>query len=91
MDELDIILTEQLHSARARKKLVKRLRKLMPTEPGLNILDSKIDGYICFLESMIRDNKVKPKRRINIKRMVFKFIVSVKFIYLTLLFGKKKR
>lgn len=90
MDELDIILTEQLHSARARKKLVKRLRKLMPTEPGLNILDSKIDGYICFLESMIRDNKVKPKRRINIKRKIFKLFVHVKFICMSVMIRKKK-
>ena len=91
MDELDIILTEQLYSARSRKKLVKRLRKLMPTEHALVEIDNMIDLKIAFYEEMISDKQTKPKRRINIKRTLLKLIVSVKFVYLTLLFGKKKR
>ena len=89
MDELDIILTEQLHIARASKKSVKRLLKIMPNDPGLIQGEKLIDLKIVFLESMIKDKKAKPKKRINIKRKIFKIFVQIKFLIYTIANRKK--
>ena len=89
MDELDIILTEQLHLARSRKKTVKRLSRMMPNDPGLIHGDKLIDLKIVFLESMIKDKKTKPKKRINIKRKIFKIFVQIKFLIYTIANRKK--
>jgi hypothetical protein len=91
MDELDIILTEQLYSAKSRKKHVRRLRKLMPTDRNLAQLETCIDNKMIFLGNMIQDKRIKPKRRINIKRKLFRFYINVKFIYLNVLFRKKRK
>jgi hypothetical protein len=91
MDELDIILTEQLYSARSRKKQVKRLRKLMPTEPWLVKGEKQIDLKIVFLETMINDKKIKPKRRINIKRKLIRLYVHFKFICASVFYRKKNK
>lgn len=91
MDELDIILTEQLYAARSRKIQVKRLKKLMPTDHNLYIMEDKIDKKILFLENMIKDKKIKPKRRLNIKRKIFKMYVHMKFIFVSVFVRKKKK
>ena len=91
MDELDIILTEQLYAARSRKIQVKRLKKLMPTDHNLYIMEDQIDKKIMFLENMIKDKKVKPKRRLNIKRKIFKMYVHMKFIFVSVFVRKKKK
>ena len=89
MDELDIILTEQLHIARASKKSVKRLMKMMPNDPGLIQGEKLIDLKIVYLESMINDKKIKPKKRINIKRKLIRFFVHIKFIIFNIAIKKK--
>lgn len=90
-DDLDVILTEQLHFAQTRKKLVKKLRKLMPSDPNLVLMDNKIDMTIIFLETMINDKKIKPKPRINIKRKLFRIYIHFKFICLSIIIRKKNK
>jgi hypothetical protein len=91
MDELDIVMTEQLYSARRRQKLIKRLRRIMPTDPGLIKAEIQIEQTILYIQSMINDKKAKPKKRINIKKILYRFIIHCKFIYLAIILGKKKR
>jgi hypothetical protein len=65
-DELDEILLEQLHSAKRRKKLVKKLKRLMKKEHLLYVCDEMVDKRIAFLESMIHNKSLllrKPKKR----------------------------
>ena len=64
-DELDEILLEQLHAAKRRKKLVKKLKKIMKNEHLLYVCDEMIDKRTVFLESMIHNKSLllrKPKK-----------------------------
>ena len=64
-DELDEILLDQLHNAKRRKKLIKRLKKLFKTEHLLYVGDEMIDRKIQFFEYMIQDKSLllrKPKK-----------------------------
>ena len=66
MEELDLILLQQLVSARKRMKLVKRM-KIMSGEndPGLNEVEKSIQSTIQFLESMIENKDLIQKKKIN--------------------------
>lgn len=58
MNELDEILLDQYHTAKRRKKIYKRMKKLMPTERLLIVGNEMNDKYINFFESMISDNQL---------------------------------
>ena len=68
MNELDEILLEQLHSARRRIRLIKRLKKLLKNDRGLLEGEKIVEKKIQFFESMIKDKsllkrKVKKKKQ----------------------------
>lgn len=67
--DLDHILLEQLHSARNRQKLIKKLKKLFKHDPGLNDIEFQNKETIKYFENMIKDKqllhkkmKTKPKK-----------------------------
>lgn len=62
MDELDEILLDQYHSAQRRKKILKRMKRLMPFEKQL--IDGEIanEKLIQFLESQISDKELFNKK-----------------------------
>lgn len=62
MDELDLILLEQLHSAQRSKKAVKRIKKLNPNDPLIPIGEIRIEKRIEFFESMISDKTLLHKK-----------------------------
>jgi hypothetical protein len=62
-DELDHILVEQLNSTKRQLKVVKRLLRLMPTDPWLNRGITVIDKRIQFFESMIHNKELIAKKR----------------------------
>ena len=66
MEELDRILLDQLHSAKHRQKLIKRLKKLIIGDKGLDALEHQNKIQIEFFENMIENKellKEKPKKR----------------------------
>lgn len=65
--DLDYILLEQYHSCRRRLKNIKRLRKILKNEPGLDILQEECVKKINFFETYISD-KNKLKRKVKIKK-----------------------
>lgn len=62
MNELDLILLDQWHSCKRRKKVFKRIKKLMPTEPLLIEGEEMIDKKMQFLENMISDKALLQKK-----------------------------
>ena len=67
-DELDLILLEQLQQARRNKKTIKRVRKLLKSDPAIDKGEEYIDGRITFLESMIQDKSLLHKKQKKKKR-----------------------
>ena len=66
MHEIDVILVDQLHSAKRSRKRLLRMVKIMPDEPLLNIGLEMVDKRIVFFESMIQDKTLllkKPKKK----------------------------
>lgn len=62
MNELDEILLEQLHSARRRIRLIKRLKKLLKNDKGLVEGEKIVEKKIQFFESMIKDKSLLKKK-----------------------------
>jgi hypothetical protein len=62
MNELDEILLEQLHSARRRIRLIKRLKKLLKNDKGLIEGEKLVEKKIRFFESMIEDKSLLKKK-----------------------------
>jgi hypothetical protein len=86
-DELNLILAEQLQSAKLSLKTINRFLKLMPNDPwllqGKKIVEKRIDWY----ESMITEPSYKRKRVINIRRTLTNIKYYVRFIH----FFKKRK
>jgi len=68
-ESLDLILLDQLHSARNGQKLIKRIKQLFKKDPNLDALEHQNKVRIEFFENMIEDkellnqkNKKKPQR-----------------------------
>ena len=78
-DELDIILSEQLYSARRRLKAINRFLKLMPNEPWLLQGKKRCEMNIIWFESLINDKKLKKRKRINIIRTLTNVKYYVRF------------
>lgn len=95
MDELDIILLEQHHSARARLKRLKRLLKIMPQNRQLKYGEQLIIKKLQFLENNIKDKHLLNKKQINkssFKRSFFHFLYDLKFFYFyRMIFSRKKK
>jgi len=66
--DLDHILIDQLHSAKSRMKLYKRLRKVMRNEHLLYVGEEMTDKRIQFFESMIQDKTLLHKKHKRKKR-----------------------
>lgn len=62
MNELDHILLDQLHAAKKNKKIVKRAKKLLPTDPLVLTGEILIEKRIQFFESMISDKSLLLKK-----------------------------
>lgn len=62
MDELDHILLDQLHAAKRSKKVVKRAKKLLPTDRLVIVGEILVEKRIQFFESMISDKTLLHKR-----------------------------
>lgn len=66
MEELDLILLQQLTSARKRAKLVKRIKNMLGNnDPGLNELELSVNKTILYIESMIVNKDLIHKKKIN--------------------------
>jgi len=68
-ESLDLILLDQLHSARNSQKLIKRIKQLFKEDPNLDALEHQNKVRIEFFEKMIEDkellnqkNKKKPQK-----------------------------
>lgn len=95
MDELDIILLEQHHSAKARLKRIKRLLKIMPQNRQLMEGEQLIIKKLHFLESQMIDKHLLNKKQINkssFKRSFFHLLYDLKFFYFyRMIFSRKKK
>ena len=78
--ELDLILADQLMSARRRLKTMNKLLKLMPDEPWLLEGKTRVEKNIIWFESLIECPKLRKKNRINIKRTISNIYYMVRFI-----------
>lgn len=61
-NDLDHILLDQLHSAKRRKKLYRRLRKVMRNEHLLYVGEEMADKQIQFFENMVQDKSLLRKK-----------------------------
>lgn len=61
-ETLDYILLEQLHAAKNGKKLIKRLKKLIKNDPGVDALEHQNKIRIEFFENMIEDKSLLVKK-----------------------------
>jgi hypothetical protein len=58
MEDLDQILLEQLHAAKNGHKLIKRLKKLIRKDKGLDALERQNKIRIEFFENMIENKEL---------------------------------
>jgi hypothetical protein len=77
--ELDKVLSEQLYSSRRRLKNINRFLRHMPDEPWLLKGKKRCEMNIEWYSSLITDNKLKKKRRINIVRTLTNVKYYVRF------------
>jgi hypothetical protein len=95
MDELDIILLEQHHSAKARLKRLRRLLKIMPQNKQLMLGEQLIIKKLQFLENHMIDKHLLNKKQINkisFKRSFLHFLYDLKFFYFyRMIFSRKKK
>jgi len=61
-ETLDQILLEQLHAAKNGHKLIKRLKKLIKNDPGVEALHHQNKIRIEFFENMIQDKSLLIKK-----------------------------
>ena len=61
-ETLDQILLEQLHAAKNGHKLIKRLKKLIKNDPGIDALQHQNKIRIEFFENMIQDKSLLVKK-----------------------------
>lgn len=61
-ETLDQILLEQLHAAKNGHKLIKRLKKLIKNDPGVDALQHQNKIRIEFFENMIQDKSLLVKK-----------------------------
>lgn len=61
-ETLDQILLEQLHAAKNGHKLIKRLKKLIKNDPGVDALEHQNKIRIEFFENMIQDKDLLKKK-----------------------------
>lgn len=78
-EELDKVLADQLYSARRRLKTINRFLRLMPNESWLLKGKKRCEMNIEWYESLITNNKLKKKRRINIVRTLTNVKYYVRF------------
>mgnify|MGYP003347194451 CR=1 FL=1 len=79
-EELEKVLIDQLHSAKRRYKVIKKLIRLMPDEPLLVECKLQVEKRIAWLEDTITSPKKTRKRlEINIGRTWSKIVYSVRF------------
>ena len=62
MNELDLILLDQWHSCKRRKKIYKRVKKLLRNDPLIDIGEGMLEKKMLFLESMISDKTLLLKK-----------------------------
>lgn len=62
IEELDEILLDQYHSVIRRKKLYKRLKKIMPNEPLVQIGEKMVETNIEFFVFMINNKQLLNKK-----------------------------
>jgi hypothetical protein len=95
MDELDIILLGQHHSAKARLKRLRRLLKIMPQNKQLMLGEQLIIKKLQFLENHMIDKHLLNKKQINkisFKRSFLHFLYDLKFFYFyRMIFSRKKK
>jgi hypothetical protein len=95
MDELDIILLEQHHSAKARLKRLRRLLKIMSQNKQLMLGEQLIIKKLQFLENHMIDKHLLNKKQINkisFKRSFLHFLYDLKFFYFyRMIFSRKKK
>lgn len=92
-ESLDLILLEQLHSAKNGQKLIKRLKKLIKNDPGLEALEHQNKIRIEFFENSIENkellkkkNKKKPQSQSDLlsKNPLYE---SYRFMVFTTIYG----
>ena len=92
-ESLDLILLEQLHSAKNGQKLIKRLKKLIKNDPGLEALEHQNKIRIDFFENNIENkellkkkNKKKPQSQSDLlsKNPLYE---SYRFMVFTTIYG----
>lgn len=62
MDELDHILLDQLHAAKRSKRVIRRAKKLLPTDSLVHVGEILVDKRIEFFEGMIADKTLLHKK-----------------------------
>jgi hypothetical protein len=62
MNEMDEILLDQLHSAKSCKKVIKRIKKLAPTDLKIHEVEIANHKRMMFFESMIEDKTLLQKK-----------------------------
>ena len=66
-EELERVLSEQLHSAKRRLKSVKRMTKMMPDDPNLPLIKAQIEksrmmiGNLCMRLYLVCLKILKPR------------------------------
>lgn len=94
MNELDEILLDQYQSAQRRKKMIKKMKKLMPFEKQLDDVESANQKRIIFFENYISDKtmlckKAKKKKEYNDILAKNSFYECYRQVTYTMFFGYK--
>jgi hypothetical protein len=79
--ELDLILVDQLISARHNLKTLKRLKRMLQHDEDLDFLEEAIKNRIKLFEFLIEDKKLLKKKKINLVKTLSKVVYVVRIIY----------